>query len=285
MPVLKKNRAIVFGLTKNYTFAIACVLLDIKRICQNAVDEIVIYHDGISEKDISLLLNILPIRFIYYHFPITDKAILSAPSIQQFTRMVFTKFECLALLEEYRAVLWLDYDIVIQRDISGLFSKSTSDLKMMSGGISVRGQLLKSIPEYNMDAEGVAAGTFVFFDSLPNYKNLHKFCYQKLEEYAQYLYMPDQAIFDFMIQEFDLKPDPIDVAIYSPHPTDPKNAESAIIIHAYGQPKFWNGLENENWKKNYRYWLSIGGSKFSPVSFQKKALKKIKSILNRICVF
>lgn len=272
----KKNRAIVFGLTSNHIFAVGCVMQDIKRLCPDIIDEVVIFHDGIDEKQKEILSNILRTRFIHYEFPVEQKNTLKSKATQYFTKMVFTKFECLRLLNDYRAVMWLDYDIVIQKDISELFDNPSVGLKVIPGGITVREQLLEAVPEYNMQVEGIVASTFVLFDSLPNYMDMFNFCYLKLNEYSNILYMPEQAIFDFMIQEFKLVPATLDGNLYTPHPTDQFNSHEAYIIHAYGQPKFWNGLYNANWENNYKHWRSLGGSKYIAPNILKKILNRIK---------
>lgn len=271
----KKNRAIVFGLTSNHIFAVGCVMQDIKRLCPDIADEVVIFHDGIEEKQKKILNSILPTRFIHYEFPVDQKNTLKARATQYFTKMVFTKFECLRLLKDYRAVMWLDYDIVVQKNISDLFDNASVGIKVIPGGITVREQLLEPVPEYDMQAEGIVASTFILFDSLQNYMDMYKFCYEKLNEYSNILYMPEQAIFDFMMQEFRLVPASLDRNLYTPHPSDPINSREAFIIHAYGQPKFWNGLYNSNWQNNYQCWKSLGGAKYI-------APNRIKRILNRI---
>ena len=278
---MKKNNAVVFGLTADHIFAVACVMMDLKRLSPRMVDEVVILHNGINEKDMYVLRSILPTRFILYDLAFSSK-VLNASAVQHFTKMVFTKFECLKLLDEYKNVMWLDYDMVIQRDISELFSPSTSGIKMMPGGLPVRGQLLEAVSKYDMDAEGICACVFVFQEALSNYKELYSFCYEKLEEYAEILYMPEQAIFDFMLQEFGLKPYPIDGHLYSPHPTDFQYAPQARIIHSYGQPKFWNGLHNEQWANNYNAWLKLGGSKYRHPGIVHKLKRKVKNIGRRL---
>lgn len=278
---MKKNNAVVFGLTADHIFAVACVMMDLKRLSPGMVDEVVILHNGINEKDKRVLRSILPTRFILYDLTLSSK-VLNARSVQQFTKMVFTKFECLKLLDEYKNVMWLDYDMVIQRDISELFSPSTSGIKMMPGGLPVSGQLLEAVSEYDMDAEGICACIFVFQETLSNYKELYSFCYSKLEEYAEILYMPEQAIFDFMIQKYSLKFVPIENLLYSPHPSDLQNAPNAKIIHAYGQPKFWNGLHNEQWSNNYNAWLKLGGSKYRHPGIVHKLKRKVKNIGRRL---
>lgn len=279
---MKKNNAVVFGLTSDQVFAVACVMMDLRCLSPGLVDEVVIIHDGINRKDQKILESILPTRFILYDFPIKSARVLNASSVRQFTKMVFTKFECLRLLDDYRNVMWLDYDIVVQGNLSELFSYCDVGIKFMPGDNSVRGQLHVPVSEYDMDAVGVGAGLFVFQDQLKNYMQMHQFCYEELDKYAEILYMPEQAIFDFMIQYFDLKPVMIDSRVYSPHPTDQALAPSAKIIHAYGQPKFWNGLHNEQWERNYQAWIACGGSKYKGKSFVDKVASKYKSAVLRL---
>lgn len=281
-PREKKNNAIVFGLTADHIFAVACVMLDLKRFCPDLADEIVIIHDGVGEKDQRILESILPTRFIRYEFPLKSRNVLEASAVQQFTKMVFTKFECLRLLDDYKNVMWLDYDMVIQQGIAELFLPTESGIRMMPGGLPVRGQLKQAIDGYDMDAEGICACIFVLQDNLENHENMYRFCYAALEKYPESLYMPEQAIFDFMIQEFKLNPAPIDVKVYSPHPTDATYAPRAKIIHAYGQPKFWNGLANDQWHRNYQAWLQMGGGPYRRPTLAKRLLGKAKKVRARI---
>ena len=275
---MKKNSTVVFGLTADHSFAVACVMMDLKRFSPGLIDEVVIIHDGIRKKDQMILGSILPTRFMLYDFPLKSRRVFNAGSVRQFTKMVFTKFECLRLLDDYKNVMWMDYDIVIQDTLAELLLPCDTGIKMMPGGLRVRGQLLRPIGEYDMDAEGICASLFVLQDNLSNYKDLYRFCYDKLERYVEILYMPEQAIFDFMIQEFKLKPVPIDGRVYSPHPSDPVGAANAKIIHAYGQPKFWNGIHNDQWDHNYRAWLAMGGSAYKKSSFVRKVLKRARSL-------
>ena len=111
---------------------------------------------------------------------------------------------------------------------------------------------------------------------------MYRFCYAKLEEYAQVLFLPEQAIFDFMIQEFEVKPDFFDAKVYGPHPTDTVNAMRAKIIHSWGQPKFWNGTHNMQWDTNYSSWLNMGGSRYKPPTMVDKLYRKLKKIMRRV---
>ncbi|WP_157806462.1 hypothetical protein [Vibrio salilacus] len=273
----KKDRAIVFAVSKNLTFSIACVLMDIKRLSPSLADEVVVLHDGICEKDKKLINTILPTRFIEYEMPFDDISFIPDSIINYFTKMVFAKFECLKLLNEYHSVMLSDYDIVIQKDISELFEYCDSGIKFMLSG-NVRDQLHFAVDEYDMDADGICASIFVLQDHIGDYNSMYDFCYKNLKKYSNVIYLPEQSIFNFMIQEFNLNVTPLKIEEYSPHPTDTHLAPEAKIIHAYGQPKFWNGLVNERWNSNYECWLKLGGSRFRQANLLERIIKKLKKI-------
>jgi lipopolysaccharide biosynthesis glycosyltransferase len=279
----KKEVAIVFGFTHNFTFAVSCVMMDIKKFSPKWVDEVVIIHDGISDKEKKLLNNILPCRFIYYEFPINNKSKFDRNTLNFFSKMVFSKYECLKLLDEYKNVVWLDYDLVITQDISELTSYCNSGIKMLLSDHSVLGQLHSSVEDYDMTINGISAGTFIFQDHFPEYIKKYKFCYEKTEKYAKYLKYPEQAIFDFMIQDFKLNIDIINKDIYCVHPRDLSKFPNAKIVHSGGEAKFWNEIYNEQWNNNYKEWLRIGGSCYN---YKGYLIKKImKSILRKFGLY
>ncbi len=286
---MKKKSAVVFCGTSNHLFAMACVIMDLKRFSPNIADEILILHDGgVQDSDKKLINRIFATRFIEYNFPIQDTSIFDQGTLRYFSEMVYAKFECLKLLNDYKTILFLDYDIVITKDISELMSPCASGIKMLPAGNSVKDQLLEEyrnikLEGYDLDAEGICGSTFVFQDNLKNYMEMYDFCYEKLRDCAKYLYTAEQAIFDFMIQKFNLQAVFLDPLKYTPHPRDP--VKDASILHAYGQPKFWNGIENEQWQKNYAAWVEMGGTKYNtkqtPKRFFKKTARKINNMIDR----
>ena len=48
-----------------------------------------------------------------------------------------------------------------------------------------------------------------------------------------------------MLQKFNIPYDELSNEIYALHPKYDKG--KAEIVHAYGQPKFWNGYEDKSW--------------------------------------
>lgn len=278
----KKNNAIVFGFTRNFTFAVACVLMDIKKFSPGWVDEIVIINDGIIESQKKLLNDILPCRFINYDFPIKENFKFDRNILNYFSKMVFSKFECLKLLDDYKNVVWLDYDIVITKDISELTDYCESGIKMMLSEHDVSGQLVKPVKDYSMTQKGVSAGTFVFQDHFPNYMEKYNFCYDNTQKYAKYLKLPEQAVFDFMIQNFKINiyKDLLDKDIWCVHPRELEKINTAKIIHTSGQAKFWNELSNNQWNENYKNWLKWGGEKYNLKKY--KLQKKLTRLLRNI---
>jgi len=277
---MKKN-AVVFTVSSDLIFAVANLMIDIKKLSPAIADEVVILHNGINKNDLILLNSILPTREIEYFIPVEDLSIFNQSTLKYFTVMAFAKYECLKLLKEYKNVIYLDPDMVIQQDISCLLERCESGIKMMFSGQKVSVQLHENIDEYNMSSEGICGCIFVFQDHA-DYMKYYNFCISDLNKYAGKLKLAEQAIFDFMIQKFNIQICPIDAKIYSPHPTDTENAKNAKIIHAYGQPKFWNGLENEHWNKNYKTWIEMGGSMYKKTTFLSKLFRKFKKLVETV---
>lgn len=260
----------MFGATSNLMAAVGSVMMDLSRLSPTIADVFVVFHDGkLNARDQQILSSIHPCHFEEYVLPIDDLSVFSKSTIRRFSPMVFSKFECFRLLKEYRSVMWLDYDIVVQSDISDLLTRGQFDAKFLPGNVTVRDQLYAELlsenafPEYDLNAEGICGSTFVLFDSLPDHQQIHAFCYDALLKYSEYLYLGEQAIFDFLIQQYSIQHDNIDPSLHTPHPTDSRLAPKARIIHAYGPDKFWDRIHNSQWEKNYERWIELGGSPIS----------------------
>jgi FkbM family methyltransferase len=279
----KKGTAVVFCLTANMAFALGCVLLDLKKHSPNLADEVVVFHDGITAQDQNVLRTLFPTRFITYDFPVKKVSPFQDFMLWHFTEMVFAKFECFRLLDEFRSVVYLDYDLVIRNDISELLSPCESGLKLLPSTMSVAEGLFYPISAFDMDAQSTLACVIVFHDNLANYRRLYDWCYEKTCEYASALKFPEQAIFDFMMQTFHITPTPLDPHIYCCHPQDTDNLGKAKIVHVWGQPKFWNGWHFPEWDETYTKWISMGGSAYvmDRESFLGKYAGKVQRRLKR----
>ena len=117
----KKNIAITFGITGNYAFALGNVLIGLKKHSPNLNADIIVFEQGVSEKDKILLNSIIPCNFIQYKFP--DDIFLTNDTLKRFSELTFSRFECFKLLGQYKNVLWLDVDILIQKDVTELLNE------------------------------------------------------------------------------------------------------------------------------------------------------------------
>jgi len=109
----KKNIAITFGITGNYAFALGNVLIGLKKHSPNLNADIIVFEQGVSEKDKILLNSIIPCNFIQYKFP--DDIFLTNDTLKRFSELTFSRFECFKLLGQYKNVLWLDVEVLKER--------------------------------------------------------------------------------------------------------------------------------------------------------------------------
>ena len=273
--------AIVFGITRELAPAVGSVLLDLvsEKIGRNF--DVHIFHDGISKRNKKTIKRIVEAKFIKYK-PQISRVTKTVPSVRQFTPMVFSKYECLKLLKDYETVLWLDCDIIVQLSIDELFQYRDADMVFVSGGRPVREQFVEPIENYDMDRESMSAGVIVF-----NRNRLsgieYEYCFQQTEKYNSNLLMPEQGIFDLMIQDFGLTCVELSNETYACHPLSP-NRNSAKILHAFGQPKFWNGRHHNHWEENSKVWISLGGSPYRSWNWIRRVKRKSMYVGNRLLI-
>jgi len=275
-----KKTALVTGGTAKDAPAIAALILNIKQINNKLIDDIIVFHDGISESDQIIMNKILPVNFKYYKYPGNTDNFTDGLK-DYFSTMIFCKYECFNLLNEYKTVIWTDYDVVINNDINELLISVQSGFRMMLDiqHKDIRTMFTKEIDNViinnNLDVPALCTPLFVFFDNIINYNEYYNYCLKQTDKYAPYLYLPEQCIFNLLIQDYNIQYENIDYQTYCANPLHVKITESTKIIHAYGQPKFWNGLHNSIWENNYKTWIKMGGSKY----YHKKLSYKLKIFL------
>ena len=256
----KKDLAIVFGISSNLTFALANVILSLKNHSPKFADEIIVYHDGINEKDKKLINEILPCKFNEYEFPVKDTSDFDPFFFEQFSKMAYSRFECFNHLDNFKRVLWLDVDILIQKDISGLLNYTKTGIGMLPGDF-IKHNFKEPLSDFDMEKLGFWTGTIILTDEIKNYEKITGWCYENLLKYASKLYLPDQAIFNIMLEAFNLEPMGIDKQTYCAHPIQ-KEAKNAVILHAYRPKKFWDCFRLKEWVENDKKWQKMGGTPY-----------------------
>ena len=252
--------AIVTGGTKKDVDAMAVLALNIQNVSPELADELIIFHDGISKKKQRLIQKIMPTRFIRYKCPINWFSLMSNKTVRYFSPMVFCKYECLRLLEEFDTVIWTDYDVLIRDDISELKDSKNNINVILEKRIPLKEMFYKTIEkidmtDYNLQGECITAPLMVLKRAESGYKKYYEYCYAMTKKYIQHLYLPEQCIFTMLFQKYQIQYAELDKEVYCYHPNEA--TEKTKILHAYGQPKFWNGLYNEQWEEYRKKWEKI----------------------------
>ena len=268
----KKPRVLVLGVTQNHAFAAGCVLQAIRRHSPEFGADILVYNDGeLFPRDAEILteLGATPVTYTAPEYA------LRAEALESFSPLSLARFECLRLLRVYETAIWLDVDIAVQRDISGLaafgpFALSLEDpLSALPPYPPVKASIntRAPIPELDDNADNYNASILVCRHTLPDPERLYRLCMQWLEQYAPLLNYPDQAVIN-MLAQYLTRQDPVLVEriphdIYNAHPKNPA-AWDAAIVHGFSVFKFWsNGLVGccfPEWERDYHNWVRRGGS-------------------------
>ena len=88
----KKELAIVFGITKNLDFALANVLIGMKKHCSLKKYDIIVYHNGLETKTQENINKISKCQFIYYKNKFNDNN-LDEEYLKIYSNMCLSRFE------------------------------------------------------------------------------------------------------------------------------------------------------------------------------------------------
>ena len=283
----KKELAIVFGITKNLDFALATVLIGIKKHFSISNYDIIVYHDGISDNVKNNLNSILPCQFILYKGKV-DSTLLDQEYLKIYSNMCLARFECFDLLHKYKKIIWHDVDILIQRDFKDLTKYGDkSGLAMTYSDINflTEANFNEPIPEYNMFLPLLNSGIIVFSDKLKNYDIMTSWCYNMLKKLDKKLRYLDQGVLNLLVQEFKINVEAINIDNYCCHPLR-KNYRNATIIHAYGYDKFWNAYyllkKFPEWEENLNSWGEIIREEYSQKEIKIPKISVVMSVFKRI---
>lgn len=262
--------AIVTGGTRKDVSAMGVLALNIRDIAPKLADELIIFHDGIPEKQQKIIESIFPTKFYKYQFDIGFRDLRANRSLRYFSEMVFCKYECFRLLDEYDCVIWTDYDVIIKKNLYELLDYNLG-LQIVTADTPLKRMFLETINNIDMSAYdlsqmSIATPLFVLTRNIGDYGKYYKWCIDKTKQYARYMYLPEQCIITMLIQFYHIQFKELSPRKYAQHPRDDDG--NAYIIHAYGRPKFWEGLQNSVWEQYYKTWLEMGGSQY------KKPLKE-----------
>jgi hypothetical protein len=280
------RRAIVCGISGDHAFALAALMVGVARHNPDFAGDFVVFHDGVDAGVQSRLRAIWPkTRFCSFgHDEVTRRfgpGVDVARALASYSPMIFAKFEMLDLLAEYRQCLWLDVDILVQGDMSGLWAfdalawrplpdgafarreKAMAALAalrrdgvpLLNGGVIGMGQGLRGVAKgdlYAMAARIIAAVGPHSVDELALY---FLACARGLPLHQ-------------LPQRFN-------------HPVVAPGGRDAVLVHAIGPDKFWNAaplqLAYPEWAQNAAGWPYDGAPGLEGPATPDAALKAARN--------
>ena len=271
----KKEKCVVFYASSEYAPGVANSIIGIEKHSPGLIDNYIYYHkddDPIKESDVRAFKKISP-KIIFRS--IEPDAMSMSGSLKRWGGFLLLNFNIFDLLKEYRAVLYLEGDMLIQGDISPVFnygpyafSPHPSTKRLIEAlEVEYRSQIEDVV---ELDFPACWMGIWLVQDDLLkdgiNYT-------QKLFEIAtkfegkckDAVIAPNEFCVAFLAAKYKLKYNLLPrkyqcVQNYFP-------PEKPIIVHAVGKQKFWNNrlvnLFHEEWNDNNEIWIELGGSCFS----------------------
>ncbi len=221
--------------------------------------------------------------------------------IKYFSEGILAKFEVFRLAEKYDRVIWMDCDQICIRELIFVLDENIGyDFLITAGEADSNGwgnfikepkilkQLLLKNSHTSFEKKGLVGNFYVV-------QVKGKVAYDRGRELFALLesdlYGGEQGVLYILIQEFFSKNVQfLNRNFFTPHPVDwPIDrifsvcpSERPYLIHAFAQPKFWNGYYHPLWDNWYREWLGLGGSEFVSGGHNTDLLKKIWSKFRRL---
>lgn len=220
------------------------------------------YHLSPSSKRI--LAQIPHTRVIDYTFP---GPLPATPAISIFTPASFARYECFRLLLRYERVLYLDSDVLVQKELSPVFDTLSTGIGLVEDPCitTVGRNFTQPVPGFTMNARGFNSGFLVLrrAELLQKCIEITDFLYQKTLDFAPVLYYPDQGILNIALQQFHLTPTVLGNTYNCPASCATATLKKAHIIHATGPRKFWCYYYFDEFYTYYTQWIKQGGKKVS----------------------
>ena len=261
------NLAIVLGITDNWAYSAGTVLLGLQKYKPLTEFDIIIYHQNLSEKNKKLLNKIHQCIFLPY-----ESKLINPDKFLRVSELSFARYKCFGLLAQYKKVLWLDSDILIKGSIDGLINSCDKGIAMMKHTkIPISVSFSASVPGFDMEKECFNPGVMLLHSDLTNYKTLEKWCWKKTDEWSAHI-NSDQAIINLLLQEYNLSVTELDEK-YNCYPDG--ETQNTLIIHPWGEAKFWSGYDHPLWNTYLSQWKKLGGEGPS-LSFGRKLQAVIK---------
>ncbi|EAH6730908.1 hypothetical protein EI846_05815 [Campylobacter coli] len=267
---------IIMACDDNLVFAVANMIIGIKRYCYNDVLKIVIMYDNIQKEEIDKVRSIWleKIEFKLYSKNDFLKDVGCIGKIKLSDRfgfhLVYAKFYIFNFLKDYESVLWLDIDMLLLDNIISLLSFDTEGT-ITKGSPKILNKYLQHINKLENINATKPNGGFIHFNKSVlqcSTSDLTQECFSVLKdlydkEFLEGIAWGDEIPFGVLIYKYKLKINTINKVN-----TLPNNSKDSILIHAGTDMKFWSSfisyisfqewhVNNKVWSNNYDKMINI----------------------------
>lgn len=264
------------GVTGSHAFAAGAVLAGLKRHDPGFAGDVVLFQDGLSPAQMDSFRRMHG-RVTFLPFGVADlcrRLDLAAdePALQRvlslISPMAFAKLDMPRLLESHDRLVWLDADILVRGDWSGVWSFGPLAWRPLpDGAAGRRADVFRALPDLvpagqvplpNGGVVGMARG-------LPPGAGADLWALARrlvcetravsVDELALYLFAATRGVGVTRLP-WALN-----------HPADRAGVREAAVVHAIGPHKFWNAAPLRQlwpeWQAHQAAWVAAGGDPYA----------------------
>lgn len=264
-----KKVAILMASDEDQAFAVANVIIGLKRYNKDLVDTIFIYHE-MSNETINKISNIWKdkIIFVEYNYEKFKKDLIDKNNIiigNRWKHYIYAKAYLFKILENYDYAIWLDNDVLILNNIEPILAKNVDCRWKVGDKHKLYKLLTNELIKCEYDDCVKPNGGIISLSSTilkkNNCKNLFNEFFYVLNKcftcsIINSAVMSDEIPFGFIKVKYKLSfEDFHDFANVLPDSTN----KDSIIIHTVGyKTKFWNNTNildaYQEWFVNHKIW-------------------------------
>ena len=276
------KNCIVMYTDENYAFAAANMCIGIQRYCSEWVDDIIIFNDSLNFETKNNLAKLYKsVVFKDYTKDMFRGKIkninVDAYFINRWTHGVFSKLESFDLLKDYTNVIWLDVDMLIQKNFKSILEYGPLAWRTVNP-YKLEDKLSKKLYSGELTTTAPNGGLFLFHESLLKYDISSSYAYSVLGEVlADAPNSFDELVIALMALRKQINVQLLD-PIYNCWPSH-SSAHKSYIIHAGGKEKFWNnkliGTAYGEWHVNNKIWHQTIGEAPKECKFNYREIKNL----------
>lgn len=277
------KNAIFFAIDNNYAFTAANMLVGLHQYCGEMLKtcDIIVYHNGLSEKNARLLTQLhSDIHFEQITFPDAWEEMVSLKKIQKYKGMVLCKLFGFQLIQKYDCVLGLDTDMLIRGDLSDLFTLDTEIAWRKIIAWEPERVFAPLLERQNTDIKA-GNGGMVLFTSQVRKHGIDDAAiieaFQRIKDLEKGGI--DELVLAWLAYSYGMQVTELDMDIYNT-PAYKALDQTKLLHFLYWRKtttKPWDNLAAylyfDDWAENYQKWLALGGD--GPVNYTKEDYYKL----------